>query len=59
MIIKQLLSRTLTKNRLGTSEETNMHFQLHDIIESHDLLLQDNPFTNGEIKYIPTDKALG
>jgi hypothetical protein len=53
----------LYKNRLVTSEDTKMQFQLQDIIESHDLLHLDNPFTNDEIeaviKEIPSDRAPG
>lgn len=55
------------KKRLGTSQETNMHFDLHGLYEHHhDQTLFDNfekPFTDEEIndvvKNLPIDKSPG
>jgi hypothetical protein len=51
------------KNRLGISEATSMQFNLHDMIEAHDLHHLDSPFTPKEIeavvKEMAPDKAPG
>jgi hypothetical protein len=50
-------------NRLGTSSHTHMHFNLQDLIQSHDLQGIATPFTKKDIddtiKNMPSDKALG
>ena len=57
----------LSKQRLGTTEETTMHFDLQDILHQlHDPALLESletPFTDQEIndvvKELPNDKSPG
>jgi hypothetical protein len=48
---------------LDTSSHTHLHFNLQDLIQSHDLQGIATPFTkkdiNDTIKNMPFDKALG
>jgi hypothetical protein len=59
---KATIIRESYKNKLVTSKDIKMQFQLQDIIESHDLLHLDNPFINDEIeaviKEIPSNRLL-
>jgi hypothetical protein len=51
------------KERLGVSENAQMHINLENVIHPRDLSHLDTPFTREEIdaviKDFPTDKALG
>jgi Holliday junction resolvase RusA-like endonuclease len=51
------------KNRLGLSTQTQMHFNLLDLVPTQDLQHLEEPFTKEEIdniiKTMPTDKAPG
>jgi hypothetical protein len=51
------------KSRLGQTTQTQMHFNLADLVQFHDLQCLDDPFTMEElhsiIKFMPADKASG
>jgi hypothetical protein len=51
------------KNRLGLSTQTQMHFNLLDLVPTQDLQHLEEPFTKEEIdniiKTMPIDKAPG
>jgi hypothetical protein len=51
------------KKRLGDSIQTEMHFNLQNLVRSHDLQHLDQPFTKEDInvvvKHLPLDKAPG
>jgi hypothetical protein len=51
------------KERLGVSDYTIMHFNLNEMIQSHDLRHLDEPFSDNEIEMIikemPSDRAPG
>jgi Holliday junction resolvase RusA-like endonuclease len=50
-------------SRLGCSNQTKMHFNLHHLIQKHDLHQIEAPFTKEDIdnivKKMPLDKAPG